>query len=105
MCIHRVNEQTNLGKICDLFSVSPRWLDRNFKKYIGVSPKYYYRIVRFNQLLTVLYPENQKINWISLVNDFGYFDQAHLIKEFKYFTGMAPDQYRELLDRYRTISA
>lgn len=62
-----------------------------FKKYIGLSPKQYQKIVRFNQALKQVYRHNSDCLQIDYGN--GYYDQAHFINEFKGFTGFSPGNY------------
>ncbi len=63
-----------------------------FKKHVGITPKKYQRIVRFNKALQEIEKFN-KIDWSSISYDCGYFDQAHFINEFKYFSGINPTDY------------
>jgi AraC-like DNA-binding protein len=71
--------------------VSERVLQRLFLKYIGLSPKIYARIIRFNFIFQLI--ENGETTWADLAYDSGYFDQSHLIKNFKSFTGEEPSGY------------
>lgn len=69
--------------------ISPRQLRRLFQEHIGCSPKLFSRIIRFQKTLCALQrPSLQKSQ--SLFYDYGYFDQAHFIKEFKTFYGHTP---------------
>lgn len=67
--------------------LSPRQLRRMFDHYIGTSPKTFSRVIRFQKLL-----EERLSNTPQEVSDLGYYDQAHLIKEFKKFYGATPAQ-------------
>jgi AraC-like DNA-binding protein len=71
--------------------VSERQLNRLFKQWIGLSPKEFTRIIRFqNALRNIMLADN--VNWSSLAVESGYHDQAHFISEFKAFTGITPTQ-------------
>lgn len=74
--------------------MSQKHLIAQFHKIIGLSPKALQRIFRFNQLLYAIDPQ-QLINWAALAVDHGYYDQAHLNKEFIAFAGMNPTTYIE----------
>jgi AraC-like DNA-binding protein len=63
-----------------------------FKKYVGLSPKQFARIARFQKVITEL-EQRQAVEWTSLVYDCGYYDQAHFIKEFQSFSGINPSSY------------
>ena len=69
--------------------ISPRQLRRVFDHYVGISPKVFFRVVRFQYLLTEMMrtPRNM---WGRLRFDFGYYDQSHFIKEFKALYGLPP---------------
>jgi len=69
--------------------VSPRQLRRLFERHIGVNPKTFSRIVRFQSVLRAMLRE-PKNEWGKLCFDFGYYDQSHLIHEFQDFYGLPP---------------
>lgn len=71
--------------------LSTRQLERTFKKAIGLSPKFYCRIIRFSHIFEVM--KNHKDSWIRTALQSGYFDQSHFIKNFKEFTGEEPSNY------------
>ncbi len=63
-----------------------------FKKYVGLTPKGFQKIMRFQKVVKDI--ESVKtINWTQLALDCGYYDQAHFINEFKTFSGYNPQQY------------
>ncbi len=63
-----------------------------FKKYIGLTPKYYQRILRFNDILSTI-QQQQLINWPDVALQCGYADQSHFIKEFRHFSGFNPSEF------------
>ena len=72
--------------------VSVRSLQRLFSRYVGVSPKWVIRRYRLHELLEQMHSGKQ-LQWSQLALDLGYFDQAHLINDFKSITGYAPTEY------------
>jgi AraC-like DNA-binding protein len=94
--IHTTQGQITVQQICDHFDIYPKRLEREFKKHIGITPKFYSRIVRFNHALTAIH-QHTHMHWIDLVYELGYFDQAHFIKEFAYFLGQTPQTYQSSL--------
>lgn len=62
---------------------------RRFLERVGMSPKYFLRLKRFNYINLLLhrYPN---LPWHDFVFDGGYYDQSHLIKDFHEFTGQKP---------------
>lgn len=63
-----------------------------FKKYVGLTPKQFHRIVRFNEILNAIF-NKEKVDWARVANEFGYYDQAHFIRDFQAFSGHNPKQY------------
>jgi len=63
------------------------------KTYTGFSPKYLQRIHRLHQVVAEIQKNKACIDWFSIIHRFGYFDQAHLIKDFSHFTGLKPVEY------------
>jgi AraC-like DNA-binding protein len=70
---------------------SGRWLYNKFMDKVGVSPKSYASIIRFQQFYR---PWARNAGYRFKDNLYDYFyDQAHFIKEFKRFTGLSPLKY------------
>lgn len=75
--------------IAERVSISLRHFRRKFREIIGVSPKYYCKVVQLNTVFELLKSDNsEKLNWLAL--DCGYYDQAHFIHDFKKFIGDSP---------------
>jgi AraC-like DNA-binding protein len=67
-----------------------------FRDQVGIPPKLLARIVRFDRLVQHL-KRGSAGTWADLALEFGYYDQAHLIRDVKQFTGTTPGQVRPLL--------
>jgi AraC-like DNA-binding protein len=63
------------------------------KKHTGFSPKYLQRLYRFQLVVKEIQNQKNKTDWFSVVHRYGYYDQAHLIKDFSHFSGMSPTDY------------
>jgi AraC-like DNA-binding protein len=85
------NGALGLTEIKDKTNISERALQRYFKEYIGLSPKFYCRIIRFSHIFKLASSENP--NWTDIALQAGFYDQAHFIKDFKEFTGEEPSKY------------
>lgn len=83
---------TTVRALSDHIGISHKHLITQFGRIIGLSPKALQRVLRFNQLLYAIDP-TQPINWAALAVEHGYYDQAHLNKEFLAFAGMNPTTY------------
>ena len=68
--------------------ISSRQLERRFMREIGVGPKLLGRIVRFQQVFRAV--ERSDSAWASIAVECGYYDQAHLIRDFNQFAGQTP---------------
>lgn len=83
--------------IAGRYNVSERAIQLRFKKYVGYSPKELVRFLRFKQVVSyLLHHPSTKVNWFDLIVQFGYHDQSHLIKDFKHYTGITPQQFIQL---------
>jgi AraC-like DNA-binding protein len=83
-------------RLSDLYKeipLSSRHLERNFIKEVGVSPKTYNSLIRFENVMRAKksHPEEK---WSSIAYDLNYFDQMHLVKDFKKFLGMKPTEFQ-----------
>src|SRR5688572_6168089 len=63
------------------------------KKHTGFSPKYLQRLYRFQLVVKEVQNQKNKVDWFSVVHRYGYYDQAHLIKDFSHFSGISPTDY------------
>ena len=77
--------------------LSQRRFIQVFKAEVGMTPKLFSRIQRFQQTRTFI-QHNPSINWADLAVDLGYFDQSHFIREFLEFSGLSPTDY---MNRHR----
>ena len=78
--------------------VSERHLRRVFNETVGVSPKLFAQLSRFRRALRAARAHNPT-NWANIAATAGYYDQAHLISEFRSISGATP---RALLEELRT---
>ena len=69
-----------------------RKLERLFKSQVGLSPKQLSKAVRLQALIKRLHTK-EFTNLTDLAYEYGYFDQAHFIKDFREFTGISPKQF------------
>ncbi len=77
--------------IIDKFQISERSLERNFRSYIGLTPKFYCRIIRFSNIFSLV--NSDGFSWSDITYLAGFYDQSHFIKNFKEFTGEEPSSY------------
>lgn len=84
--------QVNVAALAQRHFTTKRQLERSFKQYIGLSPKEFINIVRYQYALLKIQgkPHDQSFSTISF--ECGYYDHAHLTNEVKRYTGSAPSQ-------------
>lgn len=87
-----------VGALAEAAGVSGNHLATQFKSHVGITPKRVARIYRFARLILSV-DALRPADWSALAPAAGYFDQAHLIREFKDFTGHTPTEYLALRRR------
>jgi AraC-like DNA-binding protein len=73
-------------------AMSPRTLQRLFRRYVGVSPKWVLQRYRLHEAAERI-ADGYDGDWAALALDLGYFDQAHFGKDFKALVGCSPAEY------------
>jgi AraC-like DNA-binding protein len=90
--ILRERGQVRLTALGAVAGLSERQLERRFRTAVGVGPKALSRLVRFQEVLRRLGGgEGRPLVEVAL--DCGYFDQSHLVRDFRELAGAAPTQY------------
>lgn len=73
------------------------WSCKHFRARIqdavGVGPRCYRRLIRFQSLTAAIARAGAAPDWAALALDAGYSDQAHMIRDFKEFSGLTPRCY------------
>jgi AraC-like DNA-binding protein len=90
--IKKDNSETTLTKIQSSLNLSERSLERIFNSNVGVSPKLFFRINRFQATLNCI-RKNSFSHLTKVAYEYSYADQSHFIREFKEFAGINPKQY------------
>ena len=83
-----------IAGVTDKTGLSPRRFIEVFRREVGLTPKLYCRVRRFQQVLQRL-ATGQPVEWTDVALDAGYFDQAHFIHDFREFSGINPSTYVE----------
>ena len=84
----------SLKELQQKLNLSERSLERKFNQSIGISPKLFSRICRFQESLNQLQTRSyDKLSDIAYENQ--YADQSHLIRTFKEFTGLSPLEFKK----------
>ena len=82
---------TRVEDLCALAGCSKRTLQRLFREYVGVTPKWVLQRIRLHEAAERM--AEGEGDWAGMALDLGYFDQAHFIKAFKAVVGRSPADY------------
>ncbi|MDI1451473.1 helix-turn-helix domain-containing protein [Polyangium sp. 6x1] len=82
----------SVAQVNSLTGLSPRQLIARFREQVGLAPKAYWRVRRFQAALRRL-ESARDAGGAEIAAEHGYFDQAHWIREFRAFSGMSPRAY------------
>lgn len=77
----------------DYTGYSSRYIGKIFQTYLGMSPKKFASIVRFQKAIDHLDHDNE-ITFSDLAADYGYYDQPQFIRDFRKYAGTTPREYR-----------
>jgi AraC-like DNA-binding protein len=83
---------SRISEVADKTGLSSRRFIELFKQHIGMTPKLFCRVRRFQAVLKSI-TSGQLMNWSGTALDCGYFDQAHFIHDFRAFSGINPAKY------------
>ena len=73
------------------------YIRRVFEHVHGISPKVFGRIVRFQNVLNSMSYQSEEYGIGEIATDSGYYDQSHMIKDFKQFAGVTPETYQNMM--------
>lgn len=83
-----VGGRVTIDQLADAAGISGRQLERRFRHEVGIAPKLFCRILRFQQVFRAV--EKNSAGWAGVAADCGYYDQAHLIRDFQEFARQTP---------------
>jgi len=81
-----------LHQLSDEIGYSQKHFIDLFRQQVGVTPKQYLKIMRFQKAIRVI-ERSHTIRWSEIAQESGYYDQAHFIQDFKFFSGFTPNEY------------
>jgi AraC-like DNA-binding protein len=97
--IHRCRGSLQIARLADKTALGVRQFERRFAQEIGISPKLYARIVRFESALR-LKSMNPALRWTDVACLLGYFDHMHMIHDFKRLSDDTPTGIIDQLDMF-----
>ncbi|MRT17762.1 AraC family transcriptional regulator [Vitellibacter sp. q18] len=88
--IHSTNGQISIYELSRRHFTTVRQLERKFNRFIGLSPKEYSNIIRFQNALSLIKKSNQNLSLLDISFECGFYDHSHLSNEIKRITGLSP---------------
>jgi AraC-like DNA-binding protein len=88
------NKVVSIDDLANQACLSPRQFHRKFTERMGINPKVFDRIVRFERAFRMknAYPD---LDWLTIALHTGYYDYQHLAKDYKDFTKLTPAGFYE----------
>jgi AraC-like DNA-binding protein len=74
-------------------SLGARQLERLFREHVGLGPKLFLRIQRFQHVLAAVRARRTDGVWSAVAAEHGFYDQSHFIRDFKTFVGAVPSEW------------
>lgn len=88
----RQPDAINIRRMNDRTGYSPKHFADMFRKHVGLTPKAYLKIMRFQKAVSYI-ETSPEVDWTRLSLDCGFYDQSHFINDFKTFSGFTPKDY------------
>ena len=85
--------QVRIGALQQATGYGSRRFTTLFERSVGLTPKLYSRIQRMRSLLERV-AQSERADWADLAGEFGFYDQPHLVRDFREFSGVTPGEYR-----------
>ena len=85
-------DAVRIGRIADTIGISHKHLLREFDRCVGLTPKLFARVCAFQRVIRSV-GQKREVDWAGMATTCGYHDQAHLIHEFRAFSGLTPAHY------------
>lgn len=89
------NKPVSIDELASQTCLSSRQFFRKFNERMGIGPKLFDRIVRFEKAF-FMKNSNPDLDWLTIALACGYYDYQHLAKDYKYFTNFSPSGFYEI---------
>jgi AraC-like DNA-binding protein len=92
--LQRSPHLASISRVTEASGLSAARLIEHFKRDVGLTPKRYCSILRFQRALRHAH-QGRAVDWTGVALDCGYYDQAHFIHDFRRFSGVTPSAYEQ----------
>jgi AraC-like DNA-binding protein len=82
----------SVAAVLEKIGLSERRFSRIFSEQVGLTPKLFQRVRRFQRTMASL-PSHGEVDWAGTATANGYYDQAHLINDFRSFSSVTPSDF------------
>ena len=93
-------DRLSIGRMNEKIGYSQKHFTEMFRRNIGVTPKSYLKIMRFQKAIRTI-DAADNVEWDMIAQDCGFYDQAHFINDFKHFSGFTPEEYSKIHTNYQ----
>lgn len=90
--IDNLNGLISVNQLAESVFLSRKQHERVFKKMVGLTPKQFLKVIRFQYTL-LMHQQYPNETLTELAYRCGYYDQAHMINDFRDLSGITPSQY------------
>ena len=97
------NPNIRISELASIACLSKKQFERIFLAVVGMNPKEYARIVRFQKSLKLMQNQPESISLAQISYQCGYSDQSHFIREFKTLSGYTPLSLKEICEPYSDL--
>jgi AraC-like DNA-binding protein len=97
--VRQFGQGARVAAVTEQIGLSSRRFIELFRRQVGLAPKLFCRVRRFQRLLRAIHQRND-IDWVQVALECGYYDQAHFIHDFQVFSGLTPSGYRAAATAY-----
>jgi AraC-like DNA-binding protein len=98
-CIRQRCGAVRIGDLAAQAGLGVRQLERRFRYEIGMTPKLYARVIRFEAALE-LRARSRSSHWTDIAHQLGYHDQMHMVHDFTQLAGESPGAIADRLDMF-----
>lgn len=98
--LHSARGPVSIRALAERIGISQRRFGEIFRAEVGLAPKVFSRVRRFQDVLAVAGPASE-VDWSRVALECGFYDQAHFINDFRAFSGLTPSAYLRLRTGHR----